>query len=210
MIRLMLADDHAIVREGLRQLFALLPEFQVVAEAADGTSVLERLRDIPVDVLLLDMNMPGLTGESLISRVRAHYPALPILVLSMYNEPQIAQTALKAGANGYITKDQDTDAIVAAIRKVAAGGRCLAPQLAEQLAFLSTRGPFESGHTSLSEREFQVLRMIAQGLSINEIADQLAISSKTVSTHKSRLMEKMGFSSTADLIRYAVEHRLVD
>jgi DNA-binding NarL/FixJ family response regulator len=209
MIRLMLADDHTIVREGLRQLFALLPEFQVVAEAADGAGVLERLHDCQIDVLLVDMNMPGLSGESLIARIRTHHPTLPILVLSMYNEPQIAQTAIKAGANGYITKDQDTNAIIGAIRRVASGGRFLAPQLAEQLAFLATRGVLGS-HASLSEREFQILRMIARGLSINDIADTLTISSKTVSTHKSRLMEKMGFSSTADLVRYAVEHRLAD
>jgi DNA-binding NarL/FixJ family response regulator len=210
MIHVMIADDHAIMRKGLGQLFALVDDIEVVAEATDGATALERLRRGGVDLLLLDMTMPGISGEDLVSRVRAHYPALPILILSMHKEPQIAQRALKAGANGYVTKDRDPEALLEAIRKVAGGGRFLDPQIAEQMAFEASGMGEQPGHDCLTDREFQVLRLVARGISINDIAAQLAISSKTVSTHKARLMEKMGFTSNADLVRYAITHDLVD
>lgn len=209
MIRLMVADDHRIMREGLKQLFALVKDFSVVAEAENGSQVLDLLRNIQIDVLLLDMTMPGTSGEDLIGRIHAHYPKLPMLILSMHNEAHIAQRALRAGASGYMTKDRDPETLLAAIRKVATGGRYLDPQLAEQIALQSTGLSPESPSQSLSAREFQILRMLAQGMSVNQIAEQLVISNKTVSTHKTRLMEKMCFTTSTDLVRYALKEGLV-
>ncbi|WP_017905980.1 response regulator [Pseudomonas asplenii] len=207
MIRLFIADDHAIMRGGLKQLIEFDRRLQVAAEAENGAQVLERLRESGFDLLLLDMSMPGLSGEDLISRVHARYPKLPILVLSMHNEAQIAQRALRAGANGYLTKDHNPETLLAAIHKVAGGGRYLDPRIAEQLAFASS-SPSDDASTQLSDREFQILRLLGKGLSVNQIADQLVISNKTVSTHKARLMEKMGFTCNAEIIKYAMTHGL--
>ncbi|MEW5824220.1 MAG: response regulator transcription factor [Pseudomonadota bacterium] len=210
MIRLMIADDHTLMREGLKQLFTLMDDIVVVGEAVNGTDVLERLRQQDVDVLLLDMTMPGICGEDLITRIRARHPELGILVLSMHNEPVVVQRALKAGASGYLSKDGDPDTLLAAVRKVANGGRYIDFSIAEKMIFGVQGAETAASHTSLSDRELQVLRMLAKGKSINEIADQFAISNKTISTHKARLMEKMGFESMADLIRYAINNDLSD
>ncbi|MDD3608775.1 MAG: response regulator transcription factor [Halothiobacillaceae bacterium] len=210
MIRLMIADDHTLMREGLKQLFTLMDDIVVVGEAVNGTDVLERLRQQDVDVLLLDMTMPGICGEDLITRIRARHPELGILVLSMHNEPVVVQRALKAGASGYLSKDGDPDTLLAAVRKVASGGRYIDFSIAEKMIFGVQGAETAASHTSLSDRELQVLRMLAKGKSINEIADQFAISNKTISTHKARLMEKMGFESMADLIRYAINNDLSD
>ncbi len=210
MIRLMIADDHTLMREGLKQLFTLMDDIVVVGEAVNGTDVLERLRQQDVDVLLLDMTMPGICGEDLITRIRARHPELGILVLSMHNEPVVVQRALKAGASGYLSKDGDPDTLLAAVRKVANGGRYIDFSIAEKMIFGVQGAETAASHTSLSDRELQVLRMLAKGKSINEIADQFAISNKTISTHKARLMEKTGFESMADLIRYAINNDLSD
>lgn len=209
MIRLLIADDHAIVRKGLAQLFSLVSDIQVVAEAHNGTQVLETLRETPVDLVLLDMTMPGVSGEELITRIRLHHPQQAILVLSMHDEAQIAQRALRAGATGYLTKDSEPEVLLAAIRRVAAGGKFIAPDIAEQLIFQPAGVSAGPAHEALSNREFQILCLLARGAGVNEIASGLSISNKTVSTHKSRLMEKMGFSSNADLVRYAVSHGLI-
>lgn len=206
MTSLMLVDDHAIVREGLKQLFALAPELEVLAEATNGAAALDLLRRRCPDLVLLDLAMPGLSGEDLVASMRSRFPDLPILVLSMFHEPQIAQRALQAGANGYLSKDCDPETLLSAIRKVAAGGRFLAPGLAELMAFEAAGLHDQPEHARLSQRELQIFRLIADGYSINEIAAQLEISNKTVSTHKARVMGKMGFLSNADLIRYAVTH----
>jgi DNA-binding NarL/FixJ family response regulator len=209
MIRLMIADDHAIMREGLKQLFALAGDLQVAAEAENGAMLLERLRQGDIDFLLLDMSMPGISGEDLIVRIRTHYPHLPILVLSMHNEVQIAQRVLKSGASGYLTKDSDPETLLGAIRRVVAGGRYIDAGLAEQIAFAASGlGPY-SRHDAVTNRELQVMRLLARGLSVSRIATELTISHKTVSTHKARLMEKMGFTSTADIVRYAMTQRLL-
>ncbi|MCP1616273.1 LuxR family two component transcriptional regulator [Pseudomonas sp. SLBN-26] len=207
MTRILIADDHAIMRGGLKQLIEFDARLQVAAEAENGAQVLEQLRAGEFDLLLLDMSMPGLSGEDLISRVHGRYPRLPILVLSMHNEAQIAQRALRAGASGYLTKDHNPETLLAAIHRVASGGRYLDPRIAEQLAFASS-SPTDDATAQLSDREFQILRLLAQGLSVNQIADQLVISNKTVSTHKTRLMEKMGFTCNADIIKYAMTHGL--
>ncbi|MFZ2267266.1 MAG: response regulator transcription factor [Azonexus sp.] len=209
MIRLLLADDHALVREGLKQLFALTADLEVAAEASNGGQVLDILRNGQFSIVVLDMTMPGICGPDLIQRIRAGDNPPPILVLSMHNEPQIARRALASGAAGYLTKDSDPETLLAAIRKVAAGGRFLGPALAEALAFETTGSPGNS-HEQLTDREFQILNLLAHGHSVNKIADQLAISAKTVSTHKARLMEKMGFASNADIVRYAISQGLVD
>jgi DNA-binding NarL/FixJ family response regulator len=208
MIRLLLADDHALVREGLKQLFALTADIVVGAEAADGGQVLDALRRGHFDLILLDLTMPGIAGPDLITRIVARDKPPSILVLSMHNEPQIARRALAAGAAGYLTKDNDPAILLAAIRKVAAGGRFLDATLAEAMAFGSTLGAPADSHENLTPREFQILRLLARGDSINQIAEQLAISNKTVSTHKARLMEKMRFSCNADVFRYALSHGL--
>jgi DNA-binding NarL/FixJ family response regulator len=209
MIRLVIADDHAIVRGGLKQLFALTPDLEVVGEAVNGSEVLERVRHDPFDLLLLDLNMPGISGADLITRVKAHRSDLPILVLTMHNEPQVATRMLKAGATGYISKDCEPDILLAAIRKVAANGKYIAPDLAEQMVFDLTSTAQCPLHSLLSERETEIFRLLTTGKGVNEIALQLAISNKTVSTHKVRLMEKMNLSSMADLMRYAMQHAIL-
>lgn len=208
MIRLMIADDHAIMREGLKQLFALNSDLRVTAEAENGAVLLEKLRQVSIDLLLLDMSMPGISGEDLLTRIRNHYPQLPILVLSMHNEAPIAQRALRAGASGYLTKDSDPEALLAAIRRVVAGGRYIDAALAEQIAFAASGLGSNHPHDSLTDRERQVMRLLARGISVKQIAAQLVISHKTISTHKARLMEKMGFSCNADIVRYAIKQQL--
>jgi DNA-binding NarL/FixJ family response regulator len=209
MIRLVIADDHAIVRGGLKQIFALVPDVEVVGEAVNGSGVLDCLRHTPFDLLLLDLNMPGIGGADLIARVKIHQADLPILILSMHNEPQVASRMLKAGASGYITKDCEPDILLAAIHKVAANGRYISPDLAEKMVFDVTFTAQHPLHRLLSDRELEVFRLLTIGKSVNEIATQLAISNKTVSTHKVRLMSKMNLTSMAHLMRYAMQYDIL-
>lgn len=210
MIRVLIADDHAIVREGLKQLFALDKDFAVAGEAVNGGQVLEVLREGGVDLILLDMTMPGISGANLISRIRLHNEYPPILVLSMHNEPQIARRAITAGAAGYLTKDSGPEMLRMAMRKVASGGRFIDPELAESLVFDAGLSGQRLPHELLSDREFHILRLFVRGRSINDIAEELSISNKTVSTHKTRLMQKMSFNNNAELVRYAVAHGLIE
>jgi len=203
MINLMIVDDHAIMREGLKRLFALDKDILIVAEAANGHQTLECLRGARVDLLLLDISMPGLSGEALISRITHQYPNLPILVLSMHIDPQIAMRVLRSGAAGYLTKRQSPENLIDAVKKVAGGARYIDPDLLEQIALSTLKPRSRVGADSLTNREFQIMRLLADGLSIKQVAEQLMISNKTVSTHKINLMEKMGFTSTADLIKFA-------
>jgi DNA-binding NarL/FixJ family response regulator len=208
MIRILIADDHAIVRGGLRQIVATTSDIVVAAEAAQGAEVIDRLRSCAVDLLLLDMTMPGISGVALIRRVRAEHPSLPVLVLSIHDEAQVASRALRAGATGYLTKDSDPEVLLAAIRKLADGGRFIDPKLVDAMVFEPQRGDVPP-HEVLSDREFQVLQMLAAGRSINEIADACALSAKTISTHKMRLMQKLGLSNNAEVIRYAIRHGMI-
>lgn len=209
MIHLLIADDHPIIREGLKQLFALTEDIVVVGEASQGEEVLACLLQADVDLLLLDMSMPGLSEKDLIAQLRASHPELPILVFSMHNEPQIARRALKAGASGYLTKGRSPEMLLAAIRKVAAGGRFLDPQLVESMVFESN-GKNSIAHINLlTDREFQIFQLLAQGMGIIKIAARLKISNKTVSTHKANLMKKMGFASNTELVRFALENGLI-
>ncbi|OAI15570.1 DNA-binding response regulator [Methylomonas koyamae] len=202
MIRLVIADDHAIVRSGLKQLFALNADIEISGEAENSEQLLDCLQRSAVDLVLLDLNMPGPGGCDTIGRIRREFPSLPVLVLSMHNELQIVSLALKAGANGYLTKDSDPETLMAAIRRVAAGQRYIDPKLAEKIVFADEAEAEKKPHEKLSAREFQILQLLASGKGINEISQELAISNKTVSTYKSRLCEKLQIKNTAELIRY--------
>jgi DNA-binding NarL/FixJ family response regulator len=186
------------------------PEFSVIAEARDGSEVLKRVRENDFEVLLLDMSMPGKSGIDLIKQVHAEKPKLRILVLSMHEEQQYAVRALKAGAAGYITKDSASARLVEAIRKVAGGGAVISPAVAEQFALAAMPQNEALPHTALSDREFQVFEMLASGASVSAIAERLNLSVKTVSTHKAHLMQKMNLANQSELVRYALNHRLLD
>ena len=210
MIRVVIADDHTIVREGLKQILRADADFAIAGEAADGLEVMQRVRELEFDVLLLDMSMPKKSGIELIKQVKAEKPKLRVLVLSMHEEQQYAIRAIKAGASGYLTKESAPQLLLSAIRKVAAGGAFITPAVAEQLALGAMPQVEAAPHSTLSDREFEVFKLLAAGKSVTDIAEQLNLSSKTVSTHKARLMEKMGISNPAELIRYAIAHRLVE
>ena len=208
MIRLVIADDHTLMREGLKQILTSANEITVGGEARDGHEVMARVREGGFDVLLLDMSMPGKSGTELIKQVRAEAPKLRILVLSMHEEPQYAVRAIKAGASGYLTKDSASTLLVAAIRKVAAGGAFINTDVAEQLALGAmpqTDGPL---HSSLSDREFQVFELIIAGKSVTDIGTTLNLSVKTISTHKAHILQKMRMTNQTELIRYAISHGL--
>jgi DNA-binding NarL/FixJ family response regulator len=210
MTRVVIADDHQILREGLKQLLLAAGDLDVVGEAGDGHEVLERVRTLGFDVLLLDMSMPGKSGVELIKQVKAEKPKLRILVLSMHEEHQYAVRAIRAGASGYLTKESAAAQLVAAIRKIAGGGAFISAEVAERLALDAmphAEGPL---HATLSDREYQVFRLLVTGHSVSDIAGQLHLSAKTISTHKARLMEKLQVDNNAALVRYAVRHRLHD
>ncbi len=207
-IRLMITDDHELVRAGLVQFLGSSPGIEVVAEASEGTELLEKLRTIRIDLLLLDMTMPGISGEDLIARIKSIYPNMHILVLSMHNESQVVLRAMKAGASGYLCKDCSPQTLLDAIRKVVATGKYLEPTMAERLAYASASTERDSIGSILSERELQVFRLIVEGKNIGEIARQLFISDKTASTHKCNIHSKLGLKSVAELVRYAIDHKL--
>jgi len=205
MIRILLADDHEIVRDGLKRILAAAGDLQVAGEASSGDQALALVRANDYDVAMLDMSMPGLSGIDLIKRLKTEKPALKLLVLSMHGEHQYAARALKAGASGYLTKDSAAEQLVGAIRKVAAGGVHIGEAAAASLV-AAEKAP----HEALSDREFEVLRLLVEGLGPSEIGEKLHLSVKTVSTHKTRILEKLGLGGTAELVRYAIENRLVD
>lgn len=212
MIRILVADDHNLVREGLKQILSANADLVVAAEALDGDQCLARVRAEDFDLVLLDMSMPGLSGIDLVRRLKLEKPKLRILVLSMHGEQQYAVRAFKAGASGYLTKDSASGQLVAAIRKIAAGGIYISPAAAEQLAIGAMGAGAEPGdlpHRSLSDREFGIFRMLVAGTSITDIGETLHLSVKTVSTHKTRVLRKMNMASTAELVRYALEHKLL-
>jgi DNA-binding NarL/FixJ family response regulator len=204
MIRVLLADDHAIVRDGLKRILAAAGDLAVAGEAKDGDEALALVKTNDYDVAVLDLSMPGLSGLDLIKRVKLAKPGLNILVLSMHGEQQYAARALKAGASGYLNKDSAGEQLVGALRKVAAGGVHVSDAAAVGLVH-----GVRATHEKLSDREFEVLRLLAAGRSPTEIADQLHLSVKTVSTHKSNLQDKLGLAGTAELVRYALEQKLV-
>jgi DNA-binding NarL/FixJ family response regulator len=205
-----LADDHRLVREGIRRILGAADDIVVVAEADDGHAAVEAVRLHAPRVAVIDLSMPGMTGMDLIKRLRGEWPQLAILVLTMHAEAQYALRALRAGANGYLTKDSAADELVSAIRKVASGGAYLTPALAERIALDLNGQQDVLPHTRLSDREFEVLRMIAEGKRVSDIAQALHLSVKTVSTHKSRILDKLDLDNSAALVRYSLKHHLLD
>jgi DNA-binding NarL/FixJ family response regulator len=210
MIRILITDDHAIVRSGLKLIFEQVADFEVIGDASNGSELLERLRTGLPDIVLLDMDMPGVSGAALIARVKASWPGLPLLVLSMHNEPKIALQALKAGASGYITKDSDLNILLPAIRAVAEHRKYISAGLAEKMVFEDAPASRSGLLALLTDREMQVFSLLVNGTSVNEIAFQLAISNKTVSTHKANLMEKLNQGSIPELMRYAMLNGFVN
>jgi DNA-binding NarL/FixJ family response regulator len=204
MTRIVLADDHKIVRDGLKRILGANSDLEVAGEAADGDELLRLIKANDYDVAVIDMSMPGLAGIDLIKRLKRDKPALRVLVLSMHGESQYAARALKAGASGYLNKDSAAEQLVVAIRKIAAGGVHISEAAAASL--VAGDG---SPHQTLSDREFEVLRLLVAGLGPTEIGERLHLSVKTVSTHKTRILEKLKLGSTAELVRYALEHKLV-
>lgn len=210
MIRVLLADDHAIIRDGLKQILAETDDLLVCGEAADGNEVLRKVREGEWDVLVLDISMPGRSGLEVVKLVKEERPKLPVLILSMHHEDQYAVRALRAGASGYLTKETDADQLIAVIRKIAQGGVYISATVAELLARDVMPAATTIPHQALSDREFQVFRMIAAGQSITEIGEALSLSVKTVSTHKARIMQKMNLANQSELIRYALAHGLAE
>jgi DNA-binding NarL/FixJ family response regulator len=210
MIRIVLADDHAIVREGLKRIVGEAQGFQVVGEAADGTEVMRTVRELDFDVLVLDLSMPGRSGMELIKLVKSEKPKLKVLVLSMHQEMQYAVRAIKSGASGYLTKETAPAQLEQAIRKIAGGGAYISAEVAEQLALGAMPGSETLPHETLSDREFQVFRALVAGDAVSDIAAKLSLSVKTVSTHKANLMQKLGLANQTELVRYALKHGLAD
>ncbi len=207
MIRVLIADDHAIVREGLANVLSAAVGFEVAALAASGPEALQRIRETRADVVLLDMAMPGMNGMEALKQIKMEYPRLPVLILSMYPESQYAIRAIRAGAAGYLTKDCAKSDLLEALRRAAAGGQYLTAAVSDCL-LQEVRQPGtreEEPHQRLSDREFEVLRLIAQGVSPGDMARRLNLSPKTVSTYRGRILEKLGLSSNAELMRYAFE-----
>jgi two-component system invasion response regulator UvrY len=207
---ILVVDDHAIVREGLKRMLEASTSAWRIAEAGDAFAALERLRAGGIDVAIVDISMPGMGGLDLLRRARQEFPALRILMLSMHAEEQYAMRAFKNGANGYLTKDCAPRELVDAVRKVLAGGHYVSTSLAERMVQTLSGAHEPALHTQLSDRELEVLRRLASGQRPTDIARELHLSIKTVSTYKSRILERLQLGSTAALIRYAMEHDLVD
>jgi DNA-binding NarL/FixJ family response regulator len=211
MIRIVIADDHTIMREGLKRILEGADDIQVVGEATDGFEALAQVRKGGFDLLMLDLSMPGRNGVELIRQIKDETPKLPILILTMHDEEQYAVRAIRAGARGYLTKESAGTQLVSAIRRVASGRPYISLEVAEQLAMDAMPSVMEDlPHKQLSDREFEVFSMLVGGKSITEIAESLHLSVKTVSTHKTRILHKMGVPSLADLVQYAVVHGLLN
>ncbi len=210
MIRILIVDDHDIVRHGLKRIFEDIPGMEIVAEQVNGIDALHWLRHNECDVVLLDISMPGQGGIEVLQQVHQERPSLPILILSNYPEDQYAVRLIKSGAAGYLTKGCATAEMVKAVRHVASGKKFITSTVLEMLVNEVSMPEARLPHENLSDREFKIFTLLVAGKGVNEIAEQLLISNKTVSTHKSRLMEKMNLHNVSDLVRYAVKHGLDD
>lgn len=210
MIEVLVADDHAIIRDGLKKILADTPDMSVAGEASNGHAALQQVRERDWSLVVLDLSMPGRSGIELIKLIKAERPKLPVLIFSMHQEEQYAVRAIRAGASGYLSKEGDSDLIVPAIRKVAQGGRFISPKVADLLAADSLLNNTNPTHTALTDREFEVFSRIVRGTSLTDIATELSLSVKTVSTHKSHILNKMNMSNHVDLVRYAIENHLLD
>ncbi|HKO54401.1 MAG TPA: response regulator transcription factor [Thermoanaerobaculia bacterium] len=209
MITVLIADDHDIVREGLKQIVSETTDIVVGGEARTGGEAIEQVRRGTWDVVVLDLNLPDRPGLDVLAQIRSIAPAVPVLILSMQEQFSYVARALKAGAVGYVSKNNAREHLVTAIRKLARGERFLTAALAESLAWEIVQAPHEQAHQSLSDREFQVLGMIAAGKPPRDIAAELNVSVKTVATHRARLLAKLGLKNNAELVQYAIEHRLL-
>ncbi|MFC1964114.1 response regulator [Chloroflexota bacterium] len=210
MLKILIADDHAIVRQGLKQIVTETRDMIVAGEASNGLELLNKLKDEDYDVVVLDITMPGRNDIDILRQLRTERPGLPILMLSIHPEEQYALRALKAGASGYLTKESAPDELVVAIRKVSSGGKYISASLAEKLAFELEADREQAPHETLSDREYQVMCMIASGKTVMVIAEELILSEKTISTYRSRILEKMNMKNNAELTYYAIKNQLVD
>ncbi|MDH5406778.1 MAG: response regulator transcription factor [Candidatus Aminicenantes bacterium] len=210
MIKILIADDHAIVREGLKQIIRETSDMVVADEASTGQELLEKVWKHDYDVVLLDISMPGRSGLDILKQIRSQKPELPVLILTIHPEEQYAVRVLRAGASGYLTKESAPDELIKAIRKVSMGRKYVSSTLAEKLASEVDIISEKPLHQALSDREYEVMCMIASGKTVKEIAEELCLSIKTISTYRSRILEKMKMKSNAELIHYAIQNRLVD
>jgi two-component system, NarL family, invasion response regulator UvrY len=206
----LVADDHAIIRDGLKKILADTDDLIVAGEASNGNMVMEKIRERDWDMIVLDLSMPGRNGIELIKLIKSERPKLPILIFSMHSEEQYAVRAIRAGASGYLSKEDDSDLFLPAIRKVANGGKYISPKVADLLAGSFSPDDHNHPHTALSNREYEIFVRIVRGISLTEIAKEFSLSIKTISTHKTHILTKMGFTSHVDLVRYAIEHKLLD
>jgi two-component system, NarL family, invasion response regulator UvrY len=210
MINVLIVDDHALIREGVKKTLSGEADMTVVGSANNVMELFQTLERLPVNLVLLDISMPGESGLDALKDLRQKYPHLPVLILSFHPEHRFAVRALKAGASGYLTKESATEELVQAVRKVAAGGKYVSAALAEQLATELEDGSGTPPHETLSDREFQVMCLFASGKKSNEIAEQLSVSVSTVNTYRMRVLEKMKMHSNVELSRYAIEHGLIE
>jgi DNA-binding NarL/FixJ family response regulator len=209
-MRILIADDHAVVRQGMKQILAGAFKRSVFGEAANSQEALESVWKEPWDIVVLDLTMPGRSGLEVLKEIKRARPKLPVLILSMHPEDQFAVRLLKAGASGYLTKESAPEELVGAVKKAIAGGRYVSTSLAEKLALLIVRDVDAAPHESLSDREFLILRQIASGKTVSAIARDLSLSVKTVSTYRTRLLEKMSMSNNSELVQYAFQYHLVE
>lgn len=207
MVKILLADDHAILRSGLKEILNITSDIELIGEAEDGEELLFLLSKETPNVLMTDMSMPGISGLALIEKIRNHYPELPILVLSMLDDIQLVMRAINAGIQGYVTKSCSPEILLEAIYKVASGEKYIESRLAERALFSGNgeKSPFER----LSKREYEIFTLLVQGMSATTIADRLFISVKTVSTHKAHILEKMDLKNVAELVRFAMQNKLI-
>jgi len=208
--KILIADDHTIVREGLKQIVAETSDMVVADEASTGHEVLNKALKNDYDVVVLDITMPGINGLDVLKQIKAQKPKLPILVLSVHPEEQYAVRVLRAGASGYLTKESAPDELITAIRKVSVGKKYVSPSLAEKLAFDLEIDHEKPLHETLSDREYQVMCMITSGRTVKDIAEELFLSEKTISTYRARILEKMKMKSNIELTHYAIKHGLVE
>lgn len=206
MIKVLIADDHAVVREGFRRMIENDPQIKVVAEAENGIEALQMVRSKNIDVVVLDMSMPEMSGLDALKQIKAEFPNLPVLIFSMHPEEQYEQRVLQAGASGYITKRTKPLEVLQAIKDVAQGKKLMSERLKEMA--IKGKGKLDEPHLRLSDREFQVLKLIAKGMRTKEIANYLKISEKTVTTYRMRVLQKLGLSSNSDLVRYCLDHQI--
>ncbi len=209
MIKILVADDHPVVRLGLKQLLSEIKDMTVADEATTGREVLKKVAKNDYDVILLDISMPGRNGLDILHELRTKKPKIPVLVLSIYPEDQYAIRVLKIGAAGYLTKESAPEELIAAIRKVAQGRKYISPTLAEKLAAELAFDSEKPAHETLSDREYQVLCLLSSGKRLKDVADELDLSIKTISTYRTRILDKMNIKNNAEMIRYALENKLV-